>query len=132
MRLVPELRGLDLGQHDLVHDLPRIEVTLAPEDTACPCCGDTMQVIGEDRSQRLDMIPAQYQVIVTRFVAQTRRTSARSSSTPASASAGNASTEIPASAAPRRSKARRSMFGVPSECIGAEGTREILGMVRPL
>jgi transposase len=46
--------------------LPRVEVVVEPEDTACPCCGAAMQVIGEDRSQRLDMIPAQYQVIVTR------------------------------------------------------------------
>jgi transposase len=50
----------------LPEHLPRIEVVIEPEDTACPCCGGTMQVIGEDRSQRLDMIPAQYQVVVTR------------------------------------------------------------------
>src|SRR6516162_1568804 len=31
-----------------------------------PCCGSAMHVIGEDRSQRLDVIPAQYQVVVTR------------------------------------------------------------------
>jgi transposase len=46
--------------------LPRIEVTLAPEDTACPCCRAAMTVIGEDSSERLDVIPAQFQVIVTR------------------------------------------------------------------
>jgi transposase len=46
--------------------LPRVEVTLAPEDTACPCCRATMTVIGEDRSERLDVIPAQFRVIVTR------------------------------------------------------------------
>ena len=46
--------------------LPRIEVTLAPEDTACPCCRATMTVIGEDTSERLDVIPAQYRVIVTK------------------------------------------------------------------
>jgi len=46
--------------------LPRVEVVVEPEDIACPCCGAAMQVIGEDRSQRLDMIPAHYQVIVTR------------------------------------------------------------------
>jgi hypothetical protein len=46
--------------------LPRIEVTLAPEDTACPCCRATMTVIGEDTSERLDVIPAQFRVIVTR------------------------------------------------------------------
>jgi transposase len=46
--------------------LPRVEVVIEPEDIACPCCGGAMQVIGEDRSQRLDIIPAQYQVVVTR------------------------------------------------------------------
>jgi transposase len=46
--------------------LPRIEVTLAPEDTACPCCRATMTLIGEDTSERLDVIPAQFRVIVTK------------------------------------------------------------------
>jgi transposase len=46
--------------------LPRIEVTLAPEDTACPCCKVAMTVIGEDSSERLDVVPAQFRVIVTR------------------------------------------------------------------
>ena len=39
--------------------LPRVEIVIEPENTTCPCCGGAMQVIGEDRSQRLDMIPAQ-------------------------------------------------------------------------
>jgi len=47
-------------------DLPHIEVTLAPEDTACPCCRAAMTVIGEDTSKRLDVIPAQYRVLVTK------------------------------------------------------------------
>src|SRR5258708_6931565 len=46
--------------------LPRIEAMLAPADTACPCCRAAMTVIGEDRSERLDIIPAQFRVIVTR------------------------------------------------------------------
>jgi transposase len=46
--------------------LPRVEVTLAPEDTACPCCRAAMTVIGEDISERLDVIPAQFRVIVTK------------------------------------------------------------------
>jgi transposase len=50
----------------LPEHLPRVEIIVEPEDTACPCCGSAMHVIGEDRSQRLDVIPAQYQVIVTR------------------------------------------------------------------
>jgi transposase len=54
------------GRGALPDHLPRVEVVIEPEDTACPCCGGTMHVIGEDRSQRLDVIPAQYQVIVTR------------------------------------------------------------------
>jgi len=46
--------------------LPRIELVVEPADMACPCCGGAMHVIGEDRSERLDVTPAQYQVIVTR------------------------------------------------------------------
>jgi transposase len=45
--------------------LPRIEITLAPEDTACPCCRAPMVVIGQDTSERLDVIPAQFRVLVT-------------------------------------------------------------------
>ena len=46
--------------------LPRIEITLSPDDTNCPCCRAPMTVIGEDTSERLDVIPVQYRVIVTR------------------------------------------------------------------
>jgi transposase len=45
--------------------LPRVEVTLLPKDTACPCCRGMMTVIGQDTSERLDVVPAQYRVIVT-------------------------------------------------------------------
>lgn len=54
------------GRGPLPEHLPRVEIVIEPEDTACPCCGGAMHAIGEDRSQRLDVIPAQYQVIVTR------------------------------------------------------------------
>ena len=46
--------------------LPRVEVVIEPETTACPCCGGRLHVIGEDVSKRLDVVPARYQVIVTR------------------------------------------------------------------
>lgn len=46
--------------------LPRVEVTLTPEDTACPCCRGAMAVIGHDSAERLDVIPAQFRVLVTR------------------------------------------------------------------
>src|SRR5215213_948368 len=50
----------------LPEHLPRVEIVIEPENTACRCCGGTMQVIGEDRSSRLDVIPAQYRVLITR------------------------------------------------------------------
>jgi zinc-finger binding domain of transposase IS66 len=43
--------------------LPHIEI--APEDTNCPCCRAPMHVIGEETSKRLDVVPAQFRVIVT-------------------------------------------------------------------
>jgi transposase len=46
--------------------LPRIEMTLSPEDTACPGCQAAMVVIGEDTSARLDVIPALFRFIMTR------------------------------------------------------------------
>jgi transposase len=45
--------------------LPRVEITLLPENTACPCCRAAMMVIGTDTSERLDVVPAQYRVLVT-------------------------------------------------------------------
>jgi transposase len=49
----------------LPENLPRIERVIEPEIIACPCgCGDMVR-IGEDRSERIDVVPAQYRVIVT-------------------------------------------------------------------
>jgi transposase len=45
--------------------LPRIHETVAPADASCPCCKAPMHAIGEDTSERLDVVPAQYRVIVT-------------------------------------------------------------------
>ncbi|HXW21834.1 MAG TPA: IS66 family transposase, partial [Rhodomicrobium sp.] len=46
--------------------LPREEIVIQPENKVCPCCGGAMHAMGEDRSERLDVIPAQFKVIVTR------------------------------------------------------------------
>lgn len=46
--------------------LPRVEVVVDIEDKTCPCCGGALHRIGEDRSERLDVIPAQHRVLVTR------------------------------------------------------------------
>src|ERR1700687_4506740 len=45
--------------------LPHIDVTIAPEDTNCPCCRAPMHVIGEETSKRRYVVPAQFRVIVT-------------------------------------------------------------------
>ena len=45
--------------------LPRVEVVLEPNAQECPCCMGALHKIGEDRSERLDIIPAQFRVIVT-------------------------------------------------------------------
>ena len=45
--------------------LPREERVIAPDDLTCPCgCGDMVR-IGEDRSERLDVTPASFRVLVT-------------------------------------------------------------------
>ena len=46
----------------LPKDLPHVEQVIEPASIACPCgCGDMVR-IGEDRSERLDMIPAQFHI----------------------------------------------------------------------
>src|SRR3954462_10333684 len=54
------------GRGSLPENLPRVEIVIEPETTACRCCGGAMQVIGEDRSSRLDVIPAQYRGFIPR------------------------------------------------------------------
>jgi len=46
--------------------LPRIETVVDIEDKACPCCRHALHVIGEDVAERLDIVPAQFRVLVTR------------------------------------------------------------------
>lgn len=46
--------------------LPRIEQVLMPDSTTCPCCQGALVEIGADTAERLDVIPAQFRVLVTR------------------------------------------------------------------
>ncbi|WP_245509417.1 IS66 family transposase [Bradyrhizobium zhanjiangense] len=46
--------------------LPRIEIAVDIEDKTCPCCQGELHRIGEDRSERLDLVPAQFRILVTR------------------------------------------------------------------
>ena len=46
--------------------LPRIESIVDVESKACPCCGGELHRIGEDVSEKLDVVPAQFRVLVVR------------------------------------------------------------------
>jgi len=46
--------------------LPRYEVLIDIESRDCPCCGGTLHMIDEERSEQLDIVPAQLRVRVTR------------------------------------------------------------------
>lgn len=50
---------------NLPENLPRIEEVIEPDSLQCPCGCGRMHRIGEDRSERLDIVPAQLRVIVT-------------------------------------------------------------------
>ena len=47
-------------------ELPRVEVVIEPQSRACPCCAGALHRIGEDVCERLDIVPAQLRVLVTR------------------------------------------------------------------
>ncbi|MGR3662590.1 MAG: transposase [Paracoccaceae bacterium] len=50
---------------NLSKGLPRIETVIEPDSILCPCgCGEMVR-IGEDRTERLDIVPAQLRVLVT-------------------------------------------------------------------
>ena len=44
--------------------LPRYEVVIDIENKQCPCCSGALHVIGEDRAEQLDLVPAQLRVKV--------------------------------------------------------------------
>ncbi|WP_139333912.1 IS66 family transposase [Bosea sp. TND4EK4] len=46
--------------------LPRVEQIIDVQDKTCPCCRGSLHAMGEDVSERLDIVPAQFRVIVTR------------------------------------------------------------------
>ena len=46
--------------------LPRIEMVVDIDDHTCPCCGKALHRIGEDMGERLDIVPAQFRVLIVR------------------------------------------------------------------
>jgi transposase len=61
-----ERRPAQRNRGALPPHLPRYEVVVDVEDKSCPCCGGPLHVIGEDVSEMLDVVPAQYRVKVIR------------------------------------------------------------------
>ncbi|WP_420873163.1 IS66 family transposase zinc-finger binding domain-containing protein, partial [Paracoccus hibiscisoli] len=60
----PPRRAARRNRGHLPESLPRVERVIEPDSLLCPCgCGE-MHRIGEDRTERLDIVPAQLRVIV--------------------------------------------------------------------
>ncbi len=55
-----------INRGSLPAHLPRIDVIIDIESHDCPCCGHGLHRIGEDVSEKLDIVPAQFRVLVTR------------------------------------------------------------------
>ena len=58
-------RAARRNRGNLPKNLPRIERVIEPDSLLCPCGCGMMHKIGEDRTERLDIVPAQLRVIVT-------------------------------------------------------------------
>ena len=50
----------------LPDNLPVVEVVIQPKSTVCPCCNGAMHQIDETTSKRLDVLPIQYRILLTR------------------------------------------------------------------
>ena len=61
-RTASEKRRTNRGS--LPTHLPRIDTTIDIADKSCPCCKGQLHRIGEDVSERLDIVPAQFRVLV--------------------------------------------------------------------
>lgn len=61
-----QIRRRRANRGGLPAHLPRIEQVMMPEQTACPCCRGVLVEIGVDAAERLDVIPAQFRVLVTK------------------------------------------------------------------
>jgi transposase len=60
----PRKRRINRGA--LPAHLPREEIVIDVADKTCPCCNGLRHRIGEDVSERLDVTPAQFRVLVIR------------------------------------------------------------------
>lgn len=70
-KLLPERRAQSRRRRgaerpSLPDTLPVVEVVIPPKSTVCPCCNGAMHQIDETTSKRLDVLPIQYRVLLTR------------------------------------------------------------------
>jgi transposase len=54
-----------INRGSLPAHLPRIEIVVDLDDKTCRSCNGELHRIGEDKSERLDIVPAQFRVLVT-------------------------------------------------------------------
>ncbi len=59
-------RARNANRGSLPAHLERIEQVVDVEDKSCPCCGGALHAIGEDVSERLDVVPTTFRVLVSR------------------------------------------------------------------
>ena len=88
-------RAPDAERASLPAHLPRFETVIEPKNLEC-ACGGTLHKIGEDRSERLDIIPAQHRVMVTirpRYACRCCSDGVRQASAPAHVVPGGLPTE---------------------------------------
>jgi transposase len=58
------MEGANRNRGALPAHLPRDEIIIDIESKECPCCGGALHMIGADRSEMLDLVPAQLRVKV--------------------------------------------------------------------
>ena len=59
----PQKRNRNIGA--LPGHLPRVDVTIEPETTTCPCCAGALHCIGEDVNDVVDRVPAVLRILRT-------------------------------------------------------------------
>jgi transposase len=111
--------------------LPRIEEIIEPASLICPCGCGVMHKIGEDRSERLDIVPAQLRVIVTvrpKYACRACTDGVTQAAAPSHLIMGGLPTEADSGAgwarsAPRRAGRLGRQGSIPSEAGGGPAGR---------
>jgi transposase len=63
---VPRAEPVQRNRGALPEELPRVEQVIDVETKVCPCCGGALHLIGEDKAEMLDYVPAHFRVRLIR------------------------------------------------------------------